>query len=32
MTSDMGKGEGLYPESVYNYFCGNADRVVPAEF
>lgn len=30
-TADLGKGEGLYPESVYNYFCGNADRVVPAE-
>ena len=30
-TADLGEGKGFYSESIYDYFCGNTDRMVPAE-
>ena len=31
VAHDLGEGERFYPESVYDYFCGDIDRMVPAE-
>lgn len=30
-TADLGESKGFHSESIYHYFCGNADRMVPAE-